>query len=215
MPGLIKMTDEHLEHRNEFLADLMARVKYGVKGTIVVEAYSGKTDYWDEPIYEDTEAEVELLDVNCDGDITVKVVSGTVGWAEYVDEYQDAVEFTFEDFTPYYRPISDLRDDEIDRLFDFLGIDKDGNDESWIKVNDAIGIRFFLPDGGDVDDLARVFDYLNSIHIDYRGFIRFGMAKSATKEDIKKLDECSLEMQEEFDNEEFSINNFLRGLVKN
>ena len=63
--------------------------------------------------------------------------------------------------------------------------------------------------------MARVFDYLNSIHIDYRGFIRFGMAKSATKEDIKKLDECSLEMQEEVDNEEFSIDKFLRGLEKN
>lgn len=209
------MTDEHLEHRNEFLADLMARVKYGVKGAIVVEAYSGKTDYWDEPIYEDTEAEVELLDVNCDGDIRVMAVNGTVDWADYIEEYQDNVDFTFEDFTPYLRPISDLRDDEIDSLFDFLGIDKDGNDESWIKVNDEIGIRFFLPDGGDVDDLARVFDYLNSIHIDYRGFIRFGMAKAATKEDIKKLDECSLEMQEEVDNEEFSFDKFIIGLEKN
>lgn len=213
MRGLRSMTDEQLEYRNEFLADLMARVKYGVKGTIVVEAYSGKTDYWDEPIYEDTNADVELLDVNCDGDIRVMAVNGTVDWADYIEEYQDTVDFTFEDFTPYLRPISDLRDDEIDRLFDFLGIDKDGNDESWIKVNDEIGIRFFLPDGGDVDDLARVFDYLNSIHIDYRGFIRLGMAKGATKEDINSLEDENTKLRDECD-KQVSLDDILKGLEK-
>ena len=214
MRGLRNMTDEQLEHRNEFLADLMARVKYGVKGTIVVEAYSGKTDYFDEPIYEDTDADVELLDVNCDGDIRVMAVNGTVDWADYIEEYQDTVDFTFEDFTPYLRPISDLRDDEIDRLFDFLGIDCDGSDGSWIKVNDVIGIRFFLPNGGDIDDLARAFDYLNSIHIDYRGFIGLGMAKGATKEDIKSLEESAEKIQSECD-KEIQFDEFLRGLEKN
>lgn len=214
MRDLRNMTDKQLEHRNEFLADLMARVKYGVKGTIVVEAYSGKTDYWDEPIYEDTDADVELLNVNCDGDIRVMAVNGTVDWADYIEEYQDNVDFTFEDFTPYLRPISDLRDDEIDRLFDFLGIDRDGSDGSWIKVNDVIGIRFFLPNGGDVDDLARVFDYLNSIHIDYRGFIRLGMAKEATKEDIKSLEESAEKVQNECDNE-IPFDDLLKGLDKN
>ena len=214
MRDLRNMTDKQLEYRNEFLADLMARVKYGVKGTIVVEAYSGKTDYWDEPIYEDTDADVELLNVNCDGDIRVMAVNGTVDWADYIEEYQDNVDFTFEDFTPYLRPISDLRDDEIDRLFDFLGIDRDGSDGSWIKVNDVIGIRFFLPNGGDVDDLARVFDYLNSIHIDYRGFIRLGMAKEATKEDIKSLEESAEKVQNECDNE-IPFDDLLKGLDKN
>lgn len=214
MRGLRNMTDEQLEHRNEFLADLMARVKYGVKGTIVVEAYSGKTDYWDEPIYEDTDADVELLDVNCDGDIRVMAVNGTVDWADYIEEYQDNVDFTFEDFTPYLRPISDLRDDEIDRLFDFLGIDRDGSDGDWIKVNDVIGIRFFLPNGGDVDDLARAFDYLNSIHIDYRGFIRLGMAKGATKEDIESLEESAEKIQSECD-KEIPFDDLLKGLEKN
>lgn len=83
------------------------------------------------------------------------------------------------DVLPYLRPISSMTEDEMDKLFDVLHIDKDGNDEDWIKINDALGIKFFFPTGKWVENVAEAYDYLNSIHIDYRGLIEKGLALEA------------------------------------
>ena len=80
---------------------------------------------------------------------------------------------------PFLRPVSTMTDKEMDTLFDILNIPKDGSGNSWIKINDLLGIEFFLPDGEWAEVLARVYDYLNSIHIDYRGFIGVGLALEA------------------------------------
>ena len=80
---------------------------------------------------------------------------------------------------PYLRPISSMTDEEMDQLFDILRIDKDGNDEDWIKINDDLGIKFFFPTGKWVENVAEAYDYLNSIHIDYRGLIAKGLALEA------------------------------------
>ena len=82
-------------------------------------------------------------------------------------------------FKPYLRPISSMTDDEIDKLFDILHIDKSGNGEDWIKINDVLGIKFFFPTGKWVENVIEAYDYLNSIHIDYRGFIEKGLALEA------------------------------------
>jgi len=87
---------------------------------------------------------------------------------------------------PYLRPISSMTEDEMDKLFDVLHIDKDGNDEDWIKINDALGIKFFFPTGKWVEDVAEAYDYLNSIHIDYRGLIEKGLALEAPKDMYKQ-----------------------------
>jgi len=58
-------------------------------------------------------------------------------------------------------------------------IDKDGKDEDWVKINDFLGIEFFFPNGRWVEDVVEVYDYLNSIHIDYRGLIEKGLAIEA------------------------------------
>lgn len=84
-----------------------------------------------------------------------------------------------EEVRPYLRPISSMTEDEMDKLFDVLHIDKDGNDEDWIKINDALGIKFFFPTGKWVENVAEAYDYLNSIHIDYRGLIENGFALEA------------------------------------
>ena len=82
-------------------------------------------------------------------------------------------------YKPYLRPMSSMTDSEIDKLFDILHIDKDGNDEDWIKINDAVGIKFFFPTEKWVENVAEAYDYLNSIYIDYRGLIPKGLALKA------------------------------------
>ena len=83
---------------------------------------------------------------------------------------------------PYLRPISSMTDEEMDRLFDILHIDKDGKDEDWIKINDVYGIKFFFPTGKWVEDVADAYDYLYSIHIDFRGLIPKGLAIAVTED---------------------------------
>ena len=77
---------------------------------------------------------------------------------------------------PYLRPISSMTDEEMDKLFEILKVDKDGKDDDWIKINDVVGIKFFFPTGRWIEDVAKAYDYLNSIHIDYRGLITMGIA---------------------------------------
>ena len=83
------------------------------------------------------------------------------------------------DYKPYLRTMSSMTKSEIDRLFDVLHIDKNGNDDDWIKINDALGIKFFFPTGKWVEDVAEAYDYLNSIHIDYRVLIEKSLALEA------------------------------------
>jgi len=100
-----------------------------------------------------------------------------------IDEFLDEDD----DVKLYLRPISSMTQSEIDKLFDVLHIVKDGNDEDWIKINGVVGIRFFFPTGKWVENVAEAYDYLNSIHIDYRGLIEKGLAIEA-KEGMYKTE---------------------------
>lgn len=109
------------------------------------------------------------------------------GWISY-EEHQGcgmstgSRHFRFGEVLPYLRPISSMTEEEMDRLFDILYVDKDGKGEDWIKINDIYGILFFFPTGRWVETIAEAYDYLNSIHIDYRGLISKGLAVAVTKE---------------------------------
>jgi hypothetical protein len=78
-----------------------------------------------------------------------------------------------------------MTEEEMDMLFDILKIDKDGNDEDWIKINDDTGIKFFFPTGKWIENVAEAYDYLYSIHIDFRGLIHKGLALEAPAEMYK------------------------------
>lgn len=91
----------------------------------------------------------------------------------------------WKDFKPYLRPMSSMTEEEMDKLFDILHIDKDGNGEDWIKINDVLGIKFFFPTGKWVENVIEAYDYLNSIHIDYRGLIPMGLALEALEDMYK------------------------------
>lgn len=81
----------------------------------------------------------------------------------------------------YLRPISSMTDEEIDKLFEILDIDKEGSDSDWIKINDALGIEFFFTNGKYIEDVVKAIDYLNSIHVDYRGLLPMKLAEELVK----------------------------------
>lgn len=110
-----------------------------------------------------------------EADGVVKSVDISLMNPVYINFIHTSVEHT----KPYLRPMSSMTESEIDKLFDVLHIDKDGNDEDWIKINDVVGIKFFFPTGKWVENVAEAYDYLNSIHIDYRGLIPMGLALEA------------------------------------
>ena len=78
---------------------------------------------------------------------------------------------------PYLRPISSMTEEEVGTLFNVLKIDEKRGD--WLKVNDIGIIRLFTEAGKDFYEIAAAFDYLNSIHVDYRGLIEKGLALEA------------------------------------
>ena len=105
------------------------------------------------------------------------ILTGIDGEQVYLNVDSDP--FGIDHIKPYLRPISSITESEIDKLFDILYIDKDGEDEDWIKINDVVGIRFFFPTGKYVENVAEAYDCLNSIHLDYRGLIKKGLAIEA------------------------------------
>lgn len=67
------------------------------------------------------------------------------------------------------RPISSMTKEEIDKLFEILDINKDGEDEGeWIKINDIGIIRLFTQNGKDFYELDNAIKYLDSIGINFR-----------------------------------------------
>ena len=115
--------------------------------------------------------------------VLVRKPFGGVVIEERVDLTVDILKGFIEDddirVRPFLRPISSMIEEEMDKLFDILKIDKDGNEEDWIKINDVLGIEFFFPSGKWVENVAEAYDYLYSIHIDFRGLIPMGLALEA------------------------------------
>lgn len=97
------------------------------------------------------------------------------GWIEV--DYEDGNSVrewscTVEDIKPYLRPISDITDDEKREL---NSIANEFGDE-WFKSED--------PDGkwaATFWECYETIDFLNSIHVDYRGLIDKGLALKAVK----------------------------------
>ena len=80
---------------------------------------------------------------------------------------------------PYLRPVSSMTEKEMDRLFEILYVEKEGGGEDWIKINDDLGIKFFLTSGRWAWDMDKAISYLRSIHIDIHHLIEKGLALKA------------------------------------
>lgn len=83
---------------------------------------------------------------------------------------------SIENFKPYLRPMSSITEEEhktIDNISNKgKGFEEDEN--GWIRC-DSIHTKWGVwPDG-----CAKLLDYLNSIHVDYRGLIPMGIALEA------------------------------------
>ena len=145
--------------RELLIKEVSSRLPYGIKVQVLG---------WDEEKGE-VEVPLKVYSINTDGYISF----------EYNHYSVEAVHV--EDYRLYLRPISTMTEEEMDILFDILRIDKDGNDEDWIKINDDTGIKFFFPTGKWIENVAEAYDYLYSIHIDFRGLIHKGLALEAPK----------------------------------
>lgn len=98
------------------------------------------------------------------------------------DDEEDYMPHTYhlEEVKPYLRRVSDMTKNEVDTLFDILSINEEEEDE-WLKINDIGIIRLFTTNGKDIYEIEEAIQYLNSIHIDYMGYIDEGIAKLAPK----------------------------------
>ena len=99
---------------------------------------------------------------------------------DYDEQYWINGYYDIEEIKPYLRPISSMTDEEVDKLFEILKINESHSSE-WLKVNDVGIIRLFTQRGKDFYEIADAFDYLYSIHIDFRGLIQKGLALKAPK----------------------------------
>lgn len=95
------------------------------------------------------------------------------------DHYEEPV--SIDSICLYLRKVSDITEEEMDKLFEILNIEEDKTTD-WIKINDDLGIKFFFPTGRWIENVAEAYDYLNSIHIDYRGLIAKKLALEAPKD---------------------------------
>ena len=85
----------------------------------------------------------------------------------YGDVLQDAFFYhdRIKDIKPYLRPRSSMTEDELQRYHELCDVDE------------AVGVGCSIEIIA-VHDTPESLDYLNSIHVDYRGMIPNGLAKS-------------------------------------
>lgn len=148
------MTDDRTQLMYE---DICKRLPYGVKVCVKV---------WNEESCESEMKALPVYSLNTDGYFTVET------------DYE-LIQIAADGIVPYLRSVSSMTDAEMDRLFDVLGVEKDGGGEDWIKINDVTGIKFFLQSGRWMEEIDRALSYLRSIHIDIYGFIAKGLAIEA------------------------------------
>ena len=113
-------------------------------------------------LWEEKTTDCRLTGIDEDGNLTADVPADCA--------------FSVEGVKPYLRPMSSMTEEE-NAIFDNIsnkdrGFEED--EDGWIRC-DSIHTKWGVcPDG-----CAKLLDYLNSIHIDYRGLIEKGLALEA------------------------------------
>lgn len=141
------------EEKQLLLKDLCARLPYGVK-----------------VMHSNTRIPKEILNIDSNGIITV------IRKIEY-----NGGDIVFnpcgvETIKPYLRPMSSMTDEENAILNNISNKDRgyEEDEDGWVRC-DSIHTKWGVwPDG-----CAKLLDYLNSIHVDYRGLIPMGLALEA------------------------------------
>jgi len=108
---------------------------------------------------------------------------GFIKGKDYIDVITDKNTYPIEHIKPYFRPISSMTEEEVDKLFQILKINEDSDSgKEWLKVNDVGIIRLFTEVGKDFYEIDEAFDYLYSIHIDYCWICEKNLAIEVTEE---------------------------------
>lgn len=141
------------EDKELLLKDFCARLPYGVK--ILHEGWNYE---WDDEL-----STVERV-VGVDEDFIYTKVIDTHNGEEYRDD-KHCIDLV--DDKLFLRPMSSMTEEEKHELLKFgvVNLDKDNN------AIDVCCVGF--------ENHAKVQDYLNSIHVDYRGLIPMGLALEA------------------------------------
>ena len=109
----------------------------------------------------------------------------TVPHGTFVTVYfnrDNAEDVSLEDIRPYLRPMSSITEEEnktIDNISN-KGKGFEEDEDGWIRC-DSIHTKWGVCPNG----CAKLMDYLNSIHIDYRGLIPMGLAIEAPEDMYK------------------------------
>lgn len=143
------------------LKDLSARLPYGVK--ILHKSWNYE---WDDEL-----STIERV-VGIDEDFIYTKVIDTHNGEEYKDNKWPIDTF---DNKLFLRPMSSMVEEECDMVEEILG-DK--------CIFDFIGNGDIILKQGQFSQnkLAELYDYYNSIHVDYRGLIEKGLAIEVTEE---------------------------------
>lgn len=144
--------------------DLSARQPYGVTGVALFEVSDGFYDYDGYERFVNTEIEVELASISKYGDIRVKTLddNDNLDEGDFVEEYQDALNFSVDYFKPYLRPMSTMTPEEEEE-YNFI-CHMNGYDMS-------------------TTDALRLVRWLLEHKFDINGLIPLGLAKEMKKED--------------------------------
>lgn len=100
--------------------------------------------------------------------------NGKVHTLQKIDgRFIDSEMYTLEEVKPYLRPVSSMTKEELDKLNEIIS--KEDHDGYFFVQEKPYyyGLQLQTSDIGCVTGagLSKAFDYLNSIHVDYRGLI--------------------------------------------
>ena len=133
------------------MKDLCGRLPYGVKANV-----SG----WDEEKQEEVNIPLRVYSIDTDG------------YLHFESNDYDVNYYGIEHCALFLRPMSSMTEEECDMVEVILG---DENIFDFMRNGDII-----LKEGNFTQVmLSRLYDYFNSIHVDYRGLIPKGFAIEA------------------------------------
>lgn len=144
------------EDKEILLIDLCARLPYGVKCRVFLDIDNYIINESDK--YSDSQLET----INC--------LSETCTFTHLIG--YNFGKFSIEHVKPYLRPMSSMTEEECDMVEEILG---DNCIFDFMSNGDIILKQGQFPQ----KKLAKLYDYYNSIYIDYRGLIPIGLALEA------------------------------------
>ena len=156
------------EDKTLLLADLCARLTYGVK-----ILHTGWDDEWDDEI-----STVERVVGIDDKFIYTKVIDMHRGGEEYRDDKWPID--TFDDKL-FLRPMSSMTEEEFEQLKEYSELKYEQLDLASYHNGAHKCLDFYLSEVPSYVVIL-VFDWLNKNHFDYRGLIERGLAIAVTEE---------------------------------